>query len=165
MRAANDELSGAGGDGTVTVRLLGVPVALHRSTFAGISDLQRELTLIVTQPEAGDVPTRVVGIAREFRDLLGGIIAGDRDVLDAAEAEGKDEAELRYTIPTTLVPVVRDVLVRIPPLLSEVDRYCHEAGELLSLSPAADQLAYRHWVFSEPVRQLDGDEPTPWPGA
>lgn len=151
--------------GTVTVRLLDVPIELHRRTFAAISDLQRELTLIVTEPDAGEVPVQVVEIAREFRDLLGPIIAGDRDVIDAAQAEGRAHVELRYTISTEVAPVVRDVLARIPPLLGEVDRFCHEAGELLSLAPDPEQLAYRRWVFTEPVRQLDGAEPTPWPGA
>jgi hypothetical protein len=153
---------GAPVDDQVEVRLMGVPVELHQRTFARIDELRRELALIDADPDAGDVPARVVGLAAEFLGLLGPQLAGDGSALRAAAAAGHDRVDLTYRVPTAVTAAVRDVLVRIPGLLDEVDRLSRARDGLLTLAAPEDEVRYRSWVFGDPVRQLDGSPPTPW---
>lgn len=140
-----------------------MPVGLHVRTFDRIASIRRELALIAADPSAGDVPTRVVALAEEFAALLGEQLADDGEALRRAEAEGRERIDLGYHVPAELAPVARSVLARVPLLLGDVDRYCEDAAGLITTPAPPDEAAYRRWVFGEPVLQLDGAAPTPWP--
>lgn len=147
-----------------TVELVDVPVALHLRTFERIDALRRELALIAAEPDAGGIPARVVGLAAEFEELAGELVAGDGDTLRAARAAGRTTVDLTYRIPAGLAPTLADVLRRIATLLQEVDEHCRRDGELLTTPAAPDERAYGDWVFTEPARQLAGAGPAPWAG-
>lgn len=153
--------------GTVdrTVQLLGVPVDLHLRTFARIDGLRRELALIAAEPDAGDVPARVVALAGEFEERVGTVIADDGERLRAAQAAGRATVDLTYRIPDEAAGALTDVLHRVASLLGELDEHCRAHGELLTTPAAPDERSYEAWVFDEPVRQLDGGAATRWGAA
>ena len=146
------------------VRLLDVPLVLRERSSQHGADLLRELDLIrvgrQTRLASQDVPRRLLELAEELRVVYGPYIAGPVDEMDAALARGeKSLPEVVYRIPAASVQFVH----RVDEVLREVEEYTRVDGELLTLAPPADVVAYRKWAISEVQRQHAGHPPTPWP--
>lgn len=56
-----------------------------------------------------------------------------------------------------------DILQQVDEVLLAVDEYC-ASGEMLALSRSAQQMTFQTWVTGEIRRQMDGEDPVPWPG-
>lgn len=52
--------------------------------------------------------------------------------------------------------------MRLADLLAQADDYCRQ-GELLTVAPPADAVAFRQWFLGEFASQIDGAPPRPWP--
>ena len=137
------------------VHLLGLPVALHSRASAHNDELQREFTWIAAEP--GDVPARLVALARALSERYAGFTDAARGELAAAVERGEPSIDIVYRVPAD----ARDAARQLGELYDEADRFC-EAGGMLTLSTPPDALAYRRWLLGEFERQIAGERPTPW---
>ena len=168
-RAGDDAGDGdgdGGGDGDgaprqlVEVRLLGLPIANYVDSARHHDELFREFALIIHRPARdGDdqVPVRLLALVEELTARFSGFTAAPQGELLAAVQRGDDSIDLTYLVP----PEAREASVRLRDLLREADRYCRR-GELLTLAPPPDSVAFREWYLEEFVAQIDGAQPTPW---
>ena len=140
----------------VEVRILQLPVALHGRAAAHNDELQREFTWIAAEP--GDVPARLVTVARAVSERYAGFTAAQRQELEDAIAGGLPSVDLHYRVPAEAAEAARE----LGAMLDEADRFC-EAGGMLTLATTPDLVAYRHWLLGEFERQCAGGPATPWP--
>lgn len=145
----------------VEVRLVGLPVEIHRRAAEHSDELQREFTLLQASSEAGsDVPARLLSLIGELRSRYAGFTANpQQELIDAMERQ-VETIDLVYQVPRD----VRDATVRLGELLDAADDFCR-SGQLMTLATPAEALAYRRWYLNEFVRQADGLPPTPWAAA
>lgn len=143
------------------VRLLGLPVELHRRSDEHAQGLQREFDLIRRrEPDPDEVPSRMLTLIDQLNADFGGLNL-DADASLHAAMERQDEAiDLTYQVPLEAT----DACLQLGALLDEADEYCRRGGGLLTLATPPEALAYRRWFLGEFVRQLSGEEPTAWPG-
>jgi hypothetical protein len=145
------------------VVLVGLPVAVHARASEHSDELMREFTYLRAQaadPEAGDVPARLLSLVDELEGRYGGFTAGAQAALDHAVEAGLPSIDLEYNVPTDVVDACR----HLEELLDEADRYCMAGDHLLTLASPPELAAYRRWFLGEFVRQVGGDEaPNPWP--
>lgn len=149
-------------EGLVTIRLLGLPVAIHAQSSEHSDELMREFTYIRAQsadPDASDVPSKLLDLVDELTGRFSGFTAGSQAELDAAIADGKTSIDLEYVVP----PDVAGACIHLGELLEAADQYCREGEVLLTLATPDDLVAYRKWFLGEFVRQADGEAPRPWP--
>jgi hypothetical protein len=88
----------------------------------------------------------------------GGMTAVPQADIDAAIERGDDAVDLTYVLPTSVGPAIAHLV----DLLRETDEYCRQ-GDLLTLAPPPDAVAFREWFLMEFVNQVQGRPPTPWP--
>jgi hypothetical protein len=151
-----------GDGGLVTVRILGLPVALHaRSTEHG-EELRREFVLIAEQlrhtEDRPSLPRRLLDLITVLEHRFSGFTVEQEDELDKAIAQGRRSIDLTFHVP----PDVADAAVMLGAMLDEADEYCREGRHLLTLATPADLLAYRRWYLKEFIDQIGGRLPTPW---
>jgi hypothetical protein len=144
----------------VTIRLIGVSLEAFSHSSEHHDELFREFALIQSrEPSAGHtVPGRLLALMEELTGRYGGFGAVPQSVLDAAMAQGDAVVDLVYEMPAE----VRDACVHLADLLAEADQYCRD-GDLLTMAPPPDAVAFRDWFLLEFVRQVDGLPPVPWP--
>lgn len=142
------------------VHLLGYPLHLGARATEHYEEVFRELALHVSAhpAEQDSVPARVLVMLEQ----LGRHYQPQQEhELEREEAIARGEA-------------ARDMIVHLPPgagevgrqidaLMDETDDYCRD-GELLTLAPDDDVVAFRKWYLAEVVNQAGGRPPTPWPG-
>jgi hypothetical protein len=146
------------------VRLLDVPLVLRERSRQHGADLLREMELIslgyATGTARHELPRRLLELAKELERVYGPYVAANTDEMDAALDRGEDTlAEVVYHLPRKSV----SFMDHVEAILREVDDYCREGQQLLTLTPPADVAVYREWASSEVRRQYDGAPPTPWP--
>jgi len=146
------------------VRLLEVPLALRERSRQHGAELLREMELISLGHSAGtthhELPQRLLELAHELERVYGPYVGANTDDLDAALDRGDATLpEVVYHLPRTSVTLVRHV----EDILREVDAYCRDGQELLTLAPPPDVVAYREWVTNQVLGQAAGERPTPWP--
>lgn len=148
-------------DGLVTIRLVGLPVALHARSSEHSDELMREFTYIRAQsadPEASTVPSKLLDLVDEISAQFAGFTAASQAELDRAIARGETSIDLEYRVPAD----VADACIHLGELLDATDEYCREGDVLLTLATPDELVAYRRWFLDEFVRQAAGGAPRPW---
>ena len=150
--------------GSCRVELLQVPVLLWARAADEAQDLMREFALIVLNRDrvVSDVPARLLQLIQELQASYGPVGETQAARLEQARAEEDSTiGRLAYEVPAG----IGDDLRRLAEMLDEADEYCRSGQHLLSLATSAGARAFRDWFFEEFHRQLDGEQPTPWPSS
>jgi hypothetical protein len=141
-----------------------VPVRLWQKSQEHSDELMREFMLIASERSQEDgvpdeVPTRLVTLIDEVTAQYSGFSeTQERMLLDAA-AEGRESIDLHYRLPSG----IGSAAAHLADLLDEADDYCRRGQHLLTLATPPAQVAFRRWLLDEFVRQVEGQDPTPWP--
>jgi hypothetical protein len=150
-------------DDLVAVRLLRLPVAVYAQAQEHGDALMREFALIAQQlkeHESDHVPARLVGLVEELNQSYAGLTAEQEKILAEAVIHGDVEIpELVWHLPRQVGPAAR----HLGELMDEADAYCAEGQHLLTLATPPQAKRFRDWYLGEFIRQLDGEDPTPWP--
>lgn len=146
-------------DDIAEVRIVGLPVALHRIAQEHAQALFREFQLILAREPDAAVPARLLALIDELTARYGNDNeAQSQAVADAAEA-GVEAIDLVYSVPVAVAEAVE----QLSELMDEADEYCRN-GELLTLVSAPSNLVYRRWFLDEFVGQIrHGRAPQRWP--
>lgn len=142
------------------VHLLRYPLHLGARVTEHYEEVFRELALHVSaHPDEPDsVPARVLAML----ERLGRHYQPQREhelEREEAIARGETSRDMVVHLPAGAGEAGRAIDV----LLDETDDYCRH-GELLTLAPAEDLVAFRKWYLAQVVAQADGRPPTPWSG-
>lgn len=141
----------------VTVRLLGIEVALQQRAAERNDTIRRELTLLGLADVDG-VPKRLVEVSAELAERFEGFAAGPRERLAEAIERGERTIDLVYELP----PEAADAAEVLGSLLDEVDAFCRQ-GDLVTLASEPELVRYRHWFLAQVVDQIrHGADPVPW---
>jgi anti-anti-sigma factor len=143
----------------VIIRLLGLPLELHRRAVEHMSALNREFTLIRAVDAAEDsVPAQLHALAEQLNGRFSGF-TGAADAELAAALERNDVSiDLVYDVP----PDVGQASRTLAELLDAADEYCRAAEYLITLASPPDTVAYRRWFLGQFIDQADGQPPTAW---
>ena len=143
----------------VEVRLIGLPLAIHRRSSEHYDGLLRELALLMGagRRPTGQVPD-LVPLAEELTDRYSGFTAEPDAALELALQTDAQTVDLVYHLPAE----VADASARLDELLDEAEEQCRAGFGLLTLAAAPDVLAYRRWFLHEFIDQLRGGPPRPW---
>jgi len=144
----------------VEVRLLAVDLADLHTAEAHHDELFREFALIAgSEPFPGhEVPGRLLAIIEELTNRFASFTAGPQAELADAAERGDRDADISFLVPRD----VEEAIIRFADLLTAADDYCRQ-GDLLTLAPPAEAVAFRNWYLGEFVAQIHGSDPTPWP--
>jgi anti-sigma B factor antagonist len=146
--------------GLRTVRLVGLPVEVHRQASEHSDTIIRELTLIAGADDVDAVPARLRELSERLTERYASFTSAQTQLLQAAQTNGATTIDLVYELP----PEVADDCEVLAGMLDEVDAYCRD-GALVSLVTPPEAAAYRRWFLNEVIHQIrDGGEPLPWPG-
>jgi hypothetical protein len=118
----------------------------------------REFALLATVEPGPSVPTRMLALIDELGRRYSRDNATEQQ-RDSALARGEETVDIELKLPASAGAAGR----RLARLLDETDEFCRQ-GQLLTLAPAEDVVHFRQWYIDELARQLDGEEPHPWPG-
>ena len=140
----------------VDVRLVGVPVALHRQTVQHIDELRREFTYI--SAVSGSVPVRLLELAHRISTEFGGFSEGPRAAIEAAVAAGRESTDLTYRLP----PAAGAAATEANAMLDEAEEYCRREA-MLAVAAPPEAVAYRRWFFGQIAAQTAGASPCAWP--
>ena len=149
---------------TVEVRLVDIPVDVHRAVTEHQEELRSEFQLIGLGSAQGevDVPKRLFELIDELNDRFEEASTPQRVILDEAMARGDAVIpELRYVLPRG----VDEGSAALSRMLDECDDFCRRGEGLLTLATPPEAVAYRRWFLGEFVAQVRGADPLPWPEA
>ena len=118
----------------------------------------REFALLASTQPSGSVPERLLALVDELGRRYANNNAHEVQ-RDEALARGEEVLDIVVRVPQS----VRDVSRTLDRMLDETDDFCRD-GTLLTLAPADDVVAFRHWYLGELVAQLDGAAARPWTG-
>lgn len=142
----------------VKIRLLDLPVEIHRRAGEHQEALRRELAFVEHAQADDAAPARLRALTAELADRYGGLTQPQSDRMTAAIDAGEERIDIEYELPADVV----DAAIHLAELLDELDRFCLH-GELLTLITPPDLLAYRRWFLDQFVAQVrDGRAPQPW---
>lgn len=143
----------------VAVRLLGLPLELHRRAVEHMSALHREFTLIRSVNEDEEsVPVQLHALAEQLNGRFSGFTGAADAELSAALERNDVSIDLVYDVPAEVGEASR----QLAGLLDAADEYCRAAEYLITLASPSDTVAYRRWFLGQFVDQADGGPPTPW---
>lgn len=143
------------------VRLIDLPVAVHRRATEHLADLRRELDLLQRGDERPEeMPFDLARVAALLEDRLGATGEEVRAAIDRAEERGDDRLTLDLTVTDEVVAAAR----RLLDTLEQIDELCGRGELLITLATPPEALAYRRWFLGEFLDQAEGREPTPWTG-
>ncbi len=144
----------------VDVHLLALDLADLHQAEAHHDELFREFALIAaSNPPAGhEVPARLLALIEELTMGFAGFTSRPQEELAAAAARGDKEVDVVFTVPRSL----DEAVTRFTELLTAADDYCRQ-GDLLTLAPPPEAVAFRNWYLGEFMAQSRGSDPTPWP--
>lgn len=140
----------------VPVTLHRLPVHLHRQSAEHIDGLVREFQLIGNDPES--TPARMLSVGRRLSRRSNAVMGMISRVVAEAAERGESHVDLHFTVPVEAAGTCRSV----DELLDEADQFCREGG-LLTLATPRPALEYRRWFLGEFCRQIEGEDPLPWP--
>ncbi|MEO7571351.1 MAG: STAS domain-containing protein [Acidimicrobiales bacterium] len=142
----------------VKIKLLELPVEIHRRAGEHQEALRRELAFVEHAQAEDAAPARLQALTAELVERYGTLTQPQTDQMTAAIEGGVATIDITYELPVDIV----DASAHLAELLDELDRFCLE-GELLTLVTPPDLLAYRRWLLGEFVEQVrDGRAPQPW---
>jgi anti-anti-sigma factor len=140
------------------VRVLGIPLDVHRRNSEHGEALRRELAFVANAADPEGAPVRLYTVGVELSSRYGGLTAMQESKLNDALAAGEATVDLEYDLPVEMAEGIE----RLGRLIDELDDFCRD-GDLLTLVTPAEGLAYRRWFLGEIVEQLrTGREPRPW---
>jgi hypothetical protein len=149
----------------VSVRLVGVPVALWCRATELHDGLLREFSLLSYGLEEGatkpdELPVRLIQLIRDLRARYGSNRERDDAARQGALARGEPTVDLVYDVPASITEAVQE----LGSLMEEADEYCRSDSYLLTLAPDDAVIAFRRWYLEEFARQAEGLPPRPWSG-
>ncbi|MDP1820778.1 MAG: STAS domain-containing protein [Acidimicrobiales bacterium] len=140
------------------VRLLGLPVEVHRCASQHSEALRRELSLLEHTSDPDAAPARLQALSDELARRYGGLTVGQDERLAQAVIDQEETIDLAYELPLEVADACDD----LGALLDELDQFCLE-GDLLTLVTPPEALAYRRWFLGEFSSQLrERRPPQPW---
>ncbi len=144
--------------GLVEVRLIGVPLAIHRQAGEHSAEIMREFGHVAEGPGAANAPARLILLDRVLQEQYHRFTGGTSEQLDAAMLRGDLETDLTFTVPVEAGKAAET----FGKLWDEVDAHCAEGRYLLALRSPPDVVAFRRWVLGEFRRQTGGEPPLSW---
>ena len=146
-----------------TAVLKDYPLRLWAASRQHTDELLREFTLLLEGERTGQtdlgVPKSLVDLATLFTSRFGPLLDELAAKREAALREGADRMDSVVPIPAGSV----ELLDQVARVLNAVDEYCRN-GDLLALERSEESRRLLQWSSDEILAQLDGAEPTPWPG-
>jgi hypothetical protein len=130
--------------------------------------LLREFAFIVADvldqgPDQQDLhkaPGQVLDVVVRLTQRFHGLNDRAERVLEEAIASGADTID---TLVLELPPEAADAVRAIAQAFEDADYYCWSGDRLVHLATPEDCAAYRRWVVSQVLDQLDGRSPVRWP--
>jgi hypothetical protein len=152
-------------DGLLTVRVVGLPVALMARAQQQSDELVRELTLIAEglrqKGGTSELPSRLVTLVGRLSSQYAPFTSEQEQQIARAVASGASTVDLTYRVPQGAAVAAR----QLGEMLDEADDYCREGRYLLTLATPPDLVAYRQWFLDQFVEQAAGARPRPWSDA
>lgn len=142
----------------VEVRILHIPLDVHRITAEHQDGLQREFAMIAETADRESVPVRLFALIDELNASFQAFGAGAQAQLEEAVEQGATTIDLVYRIPAAVSVGAQ----RLVDMLDEVDDFCRRGEDLLTLVSPPVVVAYREWFLGEFIRQVEGEPPQPW---
>jgi len=144
----------------VEVRLIGIPLSLHRLASEHQDGLKREFAFLAGQADADPtgIPARLLTLSRELQENFQSFSSGPAAELDEALNAGEEQIDLLFLVPPSAAGAAR----LLADLLEEADAYCLTGKDLLTLVAPGHIVTYRNWFLDEFVRQINGERPRPW---
>ena len=144
----------------VEVRIVGMPMDVYREAAEHTDELMREFALIREQDaeDSRAVPRRLLALVDALTDRYSVFTAEQEAQLQEASQRGDATIDLVYCVP----PDVKQASIELAAMLDEADTFCREGQDLLTLATPPRAVAFRNWFLDQFVRQIDGEEPTPW---
>lgn len=124
--------------------------------------LMREYRLLLegqASAPSPSAPRRLIETAEELGGRFGGVL----QTVNAERQRAIDEGRDRMDSVLPMGDAMRGVLEHVREVLEESDEYCRQ-GRLLSLPRPPQLVAFAEWTGTQLLSQLDGAEPSPWPG-
>ena len=145
----------------VSIRLLGIPVALLQKSSEEYEALFRELRLMKersdTAPDAPHLPERLSVLVSEIGTRFNGLGPGMDDMWQQAVDNEVEFFDWALDLPQSAVSAVEFY----DAMLDEADDFGH-TQRLLTLPASETSVAVRRWFLSELTGQLHGKAPTAW---
>ena len=153
--------SDAGDSPDVSVRLLGIPVALLQKSSEEYEALFRELRLMKERsdnaPGAPPLPERLAVLVSQIGTRFNGLGPGMDDMWQTAVDNNVEFFDWTLELPQSAVVAVEFY----DALLDEADEF-GLAQRLLTLPASPTSVAVRRWFLSELIGQLHGKAPVAW---
>ena len=147
----------------VTVRIVGLPLAVHRRAQQHGEAMRREFFLILEQEHArpGSVPDRLLELSQSLAGRYAGFTDEQETAIETAIDAGVEVMDdLLFMLPADVAGAVDE----LEAVLDEADAWCRSGG-LLTLATPDDLVEYRRWDLDNFRRQVAGGAPQPWVGA
>ncbi len=144
----------------VEVRLLALDLADLHHAEAHHDELFREFALIAASVPSPDheLPGQLLALIADLTSQFAGFTSGPQAELATAAERGDQQVDVAYQVPRH----IDEAVTRFAELLTAADDYCRH-GDLLTLAPPPEAVAFRNWYLGEFVAQARGSNPTPWP--
>jgi anti-sigma regulatory factor (Ser/Thr protein kinase) len=153
--------SDAGDSPDVSVRLLGIPVALLQKSSEEYEALFRELRLMKERsdnaPGAPSLPERLGVLVSQIGTRFNGLGPGMDDMWQTAVDNSVEFFDWTLELPQSALVAVEFY----DALLDEADEF-GLAQRLLTLPASPTSVAVRRWFLSELIGQLHGKAPVAW---
>lgn len=146
----------------LTMRIVGLPLELHRRALEHGESMRRELFLLLAQEDErpGSVPSRLLEVSSMLSSRYAEFGEAQETGIEKATASGASVmAELVFMLPAQAAEAL-EVLEQV---LEEADEWCRSGG-LLTLATPPDLVTYRRWYFDNLRSQVAGGPPRPWDG-
>lgn len=140
------------------VHLVGVPVQLLLESTRQLSDLHREMQVMVLGRDAPPELEQVIQAGKPWITDIDLWTDSDRRMAERAAAAGAETIDFELVVPDDIVSRIEGIGSWLRRAASSITR-----RQLLTL-PATDEVnAYRRWYGEEILRQLSGRDPEPCP--
>lgn len=145
-------------DELFVIELRELPVAVLSRAQEHNFTLVRELALVHTADERGVAPARLLWLSQHLDERYAAFNDTPRQRIQSAIEGDESHIDIQYQVPADAA----EAAIELGAALDEVDDYCR-TGDLLTLVTPPEAVAFRRWLFSEFVAQIQtGAPPTPW---
>ena len=146
----------------VTIRVIGLPIAIQARAQEHADELTRELTLINAQLRSEgnvrDLPAVLVTLIEQLTAQYSEFTAEQEQQLADAVAGGVETIDLTYRLPASAGAAAQ----ALGDILDQADAYCRNGRLLLTLATPADLVTYRRWFLSQFTDQAAGQPAISW---